>query len=166
MLFDFGGIFWCFILKIRTKLLFFLRSMLECGFSTLLERKFEIKKPIFLENYLDFEFPPQSFRKVKFSDFRELNDSIIKMGLKIGFYRGRLFQRKDYEKANGKRIVYTCKERNCPAKQVYLWAGDNYGIRCEHFDNIHFHRKSSNLEKVKRQCIQQFILDMPHSENW
>lgn len=88
------------------------------------------------------------------------------MGLKIGFYRGRLFQRKDYEKASVKRIVYTCKERNCPAKQVYLWTGDGEGIRCEHFDNIHFHRKSSNLEKVKRQCIQQFILDMPHSENW
>lgn len=39
-------------------------------------------------------------------------------------------------------------------------------IKCELFDNVHIHRKSNNLETLKRQYAQQFIMDMPESENW
>ena len=46
----------------------------------------------------------------------------------------------------------------------YHWNGAE--VYCEKYDNVHYHKKSSNLEKLKRQCIQLFILDMPLGENW
>lgn len=58
---------------------------------------------------MDFEFPPQNFKESIYFDFRDLNEEILRMGLKMNFYRGRIFQRKDFEKANAKRLVYTCK---------------------------------------------------------
>jgi hypothetical protein len=39
-------------------------------------------------------------------------------------------------------------------------------IKVELFDNIHIHRKAEDIERLKRQCIQQFIMDMPIGESW
>jgi hypothetical protein len=47
-----------------------------------------------------------------------------------------------------------------------LWTGESQPIVCEFFDNVHFHKRSTNIEKQKRQRVHEFILDMPYSENW
>lgn len=138
--------------------------MLQCKYDSLTERKPEIVKPAYLHNHIDFQFPPASFKFIKFPEIRHLNDTLLRLGLKTGFPRGRLFNRKDHEKITGKKIIYTCKERNCPAKIEYHWNGVE--VYCEKYDNVHYHKKSNNLEKLKRQCIQLFILDMPLGQNW
>lgn len=69
--------------------------MFSCEVNTLFERKIQLSKPPSIENYWDFEFPPQSFKEKMFFDFKDLNEELIRIGLKIGFYRGRIFVRKD-----------------------------------------------------------------------
>lgn len=104
--------------------------MFACEVNTLFERKIQLSKDKCLQNYWDFEFPPQSFKDKVFFDFKDLNDELIRIGLKIGFYRGRIFVRKELEKAASKKIVYTCRERTCQAKLSYVWTGQSRQITC------------------------------------
>lgn len=83
--------------------------MQKCEVGSLEGRKLNVRKPESLERYLDFEFPPSSFSKRKFKEIKELNQELIRMGLKIGFYRGRLYRRKDHDKMHGKKMIFICK---------------------------------------------------------
>ena len=85
--------------------------MFDCKFNSLEERRLDIKKAQHYEKYIDFQFPPDNFLKISFSDIRDLNDAIVRLGMKIGFFRGRIYDRKDHERINGKKIVYYCKHK-------------------------------------------------------